>query len=76
MTLSAEDLAKIREIIREELAAKHSKGQMDEEAPAEPHLMTERDVLLICTSDDVAGAIDRWNKSIKPVRKGRNGGAK
>jgi len=32
-------------------------------------MMTEYDCLLICSSDDVLGAIDRWNKSRRILRR-------
>lgn len=44
-------------------------------AVSEPHLvestgmMTDRDCLLICMSDNVLEAIDRWNKSRKKPRR-------
>jgi len=66
-----EEMQRQRELI-ERLMGEHASRQ-PEPAPEEEQrvagLMTDYDCLLICTSDDVLGAIDRWNRSRKAKSK-------
>lgn len=41
------------------------------EASADSGMMTDYDCMLICTSDDVLAAIDRWNRSRRTAARGR-----